>query len=177
MKTLLQIRAQGKRKICSRSFDLFFLHLNLQFSQVWFWKRNWGFFRYFKFICSTLGCLLGVNLTLLSVVLDGEMGEICSSLFSRAVLSKRKVRSTFFYGSPEKSAGASVLACNIYHIGGTVAVPHKYRLTQTGKKKREKLNYNSFLFIWIEKQIILNIQLLFPSFSQYSIFCLYLLLS
>ncbi|XP_008423278.1 1-phosphatidylinositol 4,5-bisphosphate phosphodiesterase eta-1 isoform X1 [Poecilia reticulata] len=59
------------------------------------------------------------------------MGEICSSLFSRAVLSKRKVRSTFFYGSVEKSSGASLLACNIYHIGGTVAVPHKCRLSQT----------------------------------------------
>ncbi|XP_054901323.1 1-phosphatidylinositol 4,5-bisphosphate phosphodiesterase eta-1 isoform X7 [Poeciliopsis prolifica] len=59
------------------------------------------------------------------------MGEICSSLFSRAVLSKRKVRSTFFYGSVEKSSGASLLACNIYHIGGTVAVPLKCRLSQT----------------------------------------------
>lgn len=69
----------------------------------------------------------------LSVVPEEKMGEICSSFFSRAVLSKRKVRSTLFYGSFEKSSGASLLACNIYRIGGTVAVPHKCRLTQSGK--------------------------------------------
>lgn len=64
-----------------------------------------------------------------------EMEEICS-LFGPTSLSAHKVQSTFIHGSAEKSAAltvASLLARHIYHIGGTVAVPQKCRLTQTGK--------------------------------------------
>ncbi|KAM4567089.1 1-phosphatidylinositol 4,5-bisphosphate phosphodiesterase eta-1 isoform 1-T1 [Odontesthes bonariensis] len=59
------------------------------------------------------------------------MGEICSSLFGPAALTYHQVRSTFIYGSGENWDGATLLACNIYHIGGTLAVPQKFRLTQT----------------------------------------------
>lgn len=64
------------------------------------------------------------------------MEEICSSLFGPTALSAHKVRSTFIYGPAEKTAAltvATLLAHNIYHIGGTLAVPHKCRLTLTGK--------------------------------------------
>lgn len=37
-------------------------------------------------------------------------------------------------GSVEKSAGPSLLARNIYHIGGVVAVPQKCRFTLSGKE-------------------------------------------
>ncbi|XP_034723097.1 1-phosphatidylinositol 4,5-bisphosphate phosphodiesterase eta-1 isoform X2 [Etheostoma cragini] len=58
------------------------------------------------------------------------MGEIN---FDPKTSSAPKVRSAFFYGSAEKSAVltvATLLARNVYHIGGTVAVPQKCRLTQ-----------------------------------------------
>ncbi|KAM7399194.1 hypothetical protein PAMP_018480 [Pampus punctatissimus] len=61
------------------------------------------------------------------------MEEICSSVFGPTALSAHKVRSTFVYGPAEKSAVltvANLLARNVYHIGGTVAVPQKCRLTQ-----------------------------------------------
>lgn len=64
------------------------------------------------------------------------MEEICSSLFGPTALSAHKERSTFIYGPSEKSAVltvATLLARNVYHIGGTVAVPQKCRLTQIGK--------------------------------------------
>ncbi|XP_035478412.1 1-phosphatidylinositol 4,5-bisphosphate phosphodiesterase eta-1 isoform X3 [Scophthalmus maximus] len=60
------------------------------------------------------------------------MEEICTSLF-RPALSAHKVRSTFIRGPAEKYAVltvATVLARNVYHIGGSVAVPQKCRLTQ-----------------------------------------------
>lgn len=63
-----------------------------------------------------------------------KMEEI--SLFGPTGLSAHKVRSTFIYGPAEKSAVltvATLLARNVYHIGGTVAVPQKCRLTQIGK--------------------------------------------
>lgn len=62
------------------------------------------------------------------------MGEICCSVFGPTALSTHKVRSTFIYLSAEKPAGATILARNIFHIGGTVAVPQKCRLTQIGKE-------------------------------------------
>lgn len=65
-----------------------------------------------------------------------EMEEISSSLFGPTALSAHKVRSTFIYGPAEKSAVltvATLLARNVYHIGGTLAVPQKCRHTQYGK--------------------------------------------
>lgn len=56
--------------------------------------------------------------------------------FGPTALSAHKVRSTFIYGPAEKSAVltvATLLARNVYHIGGTLAVPQKCRLTQIGK--------------------------------------------
>lgn len=50
--------------------------------------------------------------------------------------SAHKVRSTFIHGPAEKSAVitvATLLARNVFHIGGTLAVPQKCRLTQIGK--------------------------------------------
>ncbi|XP_074498392.1 1-phosphatidylinositol 4,5-bisphosphate phosphodiesterase eta-1 isoform X8 [Sebastes fasciatus] len=47
--------------------------------------------------------------------------------------SAHKVRSTFIHGPAEKSAVitvATLLARNVFHIGGTLAVPQKCRLTQ-----------------------------------------------
>lgn len=64
------------------------------------------------------------------------MEEICSSRFGPTALSAHKVRSNLIYGPAEKSAVLTVamlLARNVYHIGGTVAVPQKCRLTQIGK--------------------------------------------
>lgn len=64
------------------------------------------------------------------------MEEICLSLFGPAALSSHKGRSNFIYGPAEKSAVltvATLLARNVIHIGGTVAVPQKCRLTQIGK--------------------------------------------
>ncbi|KAK2912384.1 hypothetical protein Q8A73_006497 [Channa argus] len=61
------------------------------------------------------------------------MEEICSSLFGPGALSAHKVRSAFINASAEKSAVSTVaalLARNVYHIGGTVAVPQKCRITQ-----------------------------------------------
>lgn len=63
------------------------------------------------------------------------MEEMFPSLFDPTALSARKVRSNFIYG-PEKSAVvtvATLLARNVYHVGGTVAVPQKCRLSQIGK--------------------------------------------
>ncbi|XP_070826690.1 1-phosphatidylinositol 4,5-bisphosphate phosphodiesterase eta-1 isoform X1 [Chaetodon trifascialis] len=60
------------------------------------------------------------------------MEEMFPSLFDPKALSARKVRSNFIYG-PEKSAVvtvATLLARNVYHVGGTVAVPQKCRLSQ-----------------------------------------------
>ncbi|XP_034459768.1 1-phosphatidylinositol 4,5-bisphosphate phosphodiesterase eta-1 isoform X2 [Hippoglossus hippoglossus] len=61
------------------------------------------------------------------------MEEICSSLFGPAALSAHKVRTTFIAGPAEKYTVltvATLLARNVFHIGGTVAVPQKCRLTQ-----------------------------------------------
>ncbi|XP_020563868.1 1-phosphatidylinositol 4,5-bisphosphate phosphodiesterase eta-1 isoform X6 [Oryzias latipes] len=58
------------------------------------------------------------------------MGEICSSFVGPSALSAHKVRSGFFYVSTEKPTGTTLLARNIYFIGGTVAVPQKCRLAQ-----------------------------------------------
>lgn len=65
-----------------------------------------------------------------------KMEEICSSLFGPTTLSVNKMRSPFICGQAKKSAVltvATLLARNVYHIGGTVAVPQKCRLTQIGK--------------------------------------------
>lgn len=65
-----------------------------------------------------------------------KMEEICSSVLGPTALSAPKVRSNVVYGPAEKPAvltGATLLARNVYHIGGTVAVPQKCRLTQIGK--------------------------------------------
>lgn len=59
------------------------------------------------------------------------MEQIYSSVFGPTALSTHKVRPTFIYGPAEKSAVltvATLLARNVYHIGGTVAVPQKCRL-------------------------------------------------
>lgn len=64
------------------------------------------------------------------------MEEICSSLFGPGAISAHKVRSVFINGPAERSAVltvAALLARNVYHIGGTVAVPQKCRITQPGK--------------------------------------------
>lgn len=64
------------------------------------------------------------------------MEEICASIFGPASLSSRRERSNFICGPAEKSAVltvATLLARNVFHIGGTVAVPQKCRLTQIGK--------------------------------------------
>lgn len=65
-----------------------------------------------------------------------KMEEICSSLFGPTAIADHKVRPNFINGSDENSAVLTVamlLARNVFHIGGTVAVPQKGRLTQTGK--------------------------------------------
>lgn len=63
------------------------------------------------------------------------MEETCP-LFGPVPLSSRKVRGNFIYSPGEKSAAltvATLLARNVFDIGGTVAVPQKCRLTQIGK--------------------------------------------
>ncbi|XP_031729338.1 1-phosphatidylinositol 4,5-bisphosphate phosphodiesterase eta-1 isoform X2 [Anarrhichthys ocellatus] len=53
--------------------------------------------------------------------------------FGPTALPANKVRSAFIYGPAEKSSAlrvATLLARNVYHISGTVAVPQKCRLTQ-----------------------------------------------
>lgn len=65
----------------------------------------------------------------------GEMEETCS-LFSAGPLCSRKVRGNLFYSPGEKSAVLTVttlLACNVFDVGGTVAVPQKCRVTQIGE--------------------------------------------
>lgn len=64
-----------------------------------------------------------------------EMEETCP-LFGAVSLSSRKARGNFFYSPGEKSTVLTVttlLACNVFDVGGTVAVPQKCRLTQIGK--------------------------------------------
>lgn len=61
------------------------------------------------------------------------MEERSSSLFGPTA---HKVQSNFIYAPAEKSAVLTVamlLARNVYHVSGTVAVPQKCRLSQTGK--------------------------------------------
>lgn len=61
-----------------------------------------------------------------------KMEEIC---YDPNATSAQKVRS-FIYAPAEKSAVltvATLLARNVYHIGGTLAVPQKCRLIQIGK--------------------------------------------
>lgn len=65
------------------------------------------------------------------------MEETCP-LFDALPLSSRsrKVRGNFFYSPGEKSTVLTVttlLAYNVFDVGGTVAVPQKCRLTQIGK--------------------------------------------
>lgn len=58
------------------------------------------------------------------------------SLFGPVPLSSHKVRGNFMYSPREKSAVltvATLLARTVFDVGGTVAVPHKCRLTQIGK--------------------------------------------
>lgn len=65
-----------------------------------------------------------------------KMEEICTSVFGSPALSSHKVRSNLIYGPAEKSAVltvATLLARNVFDIGGTLAVPQKCRLTQIGK--------------------------------------------
>lgn len=72
----------------------------------------------------------------LLIYVRGKMEEICASIFGPAALSSHRVRSNFISGPAEKSAVLTVamlLARNVFHIGGTVAVPLKCRLTQIGK--------------------------------------------
>lgn len=65
-----------------------------------------------------------------------QMEEICSSLFGPRALSDHTGQSTFIHGPAGKSTGLTIgtlLARNVYHIGGTLVVPKKCRLTQIGK--------------------------------------------
>lgn len=77
------------------------------------------------------------------------MDEICSSQFGPIGLSSQKVRSPFIDGPAEKSAVltvATLLARNVYHIGGTLAVPQKCRLTLIGKLM------SVYVFVWLYRQ-------------------------
>lgn len=96
------------------------------------------------FLCLATGgslcCELGLNWGGLQLAPDcfvkKKMEEICSSLFGPGPISAHKVRSAFIDGPAERSAVltvAALLARNVYHIGGTVAVPQKCRITQPGK--------------------------------------------
>lgn len=61
------------------------------------------------------------------------MEEICSSLCG--ALSSQ-VQANFIYDPAEKSTVLTVAthrARNVFHIGGTVAIPQKCRLTQIGE--------------------------------------------
>lgn len=63
------------------------------------------------------------------------MEETCS-LFGPVPLSSHKVRGNFIYSPGGKSAVltvATLLARSVFDVSGTVAVPHKCRLTQIGK--------------------------------------------
>lgn len=65
----------------------------------------------------------------------GEMEETCL-IFGAVPLSSRKVRSNFSYSPGEKSAVltvATLLARNVFDVGGTVVVPQKCRLMQIGE--------------------------------------------
>lgn len=69
-------------------------------------------------------------------ILTDVLGKMEETLFGAVPLSSRKVRGNFFYSPGEKSAVLTVttlLACNVFDIGGTVAVPQKCRLTQIGE--------------------------------------------
>lgn len=71
-----------------------------------------------------------------SLMCKSKMEEICASIFGPTSLSSGRDRSNFICGPTEKSAVltvATLLARNVFHIGGTVAVPQKCRLTQIGK--------------------------------------------
>lgn len=86
-------------------------------------------------LCRALGPSRG-RLLLAPDFAQTEMEEICSSLFGPGAISAHKVRSAFINGPAERSAVltvAALLARNVYHIGGTVAVPQKCRITQPGK--------------------------------------------
>lgn len=64
------------------------------------------------------------------------MEEICSSLCGAGALSSHKVQTNYIYDPAEKSTVLTVatrLARNVFHIGCTVAVPQKCRLTQIGE--------------------------------------------
>lgn len=57
-------------------------------------------------------------------------------LFGAVPLPSRKARGNFIYSPGEKSAVltvATLLARNVFDVGGTVAVPQKCRLTQIRK--------------------------------------------
>lgn len=86
-------------------------------------------------LCSELGLSWG-RTPGTWLLCEKEMEEICSSLFGPGAISAHKVRSAFMNGPTERSAVltvAALLARNVYHIGGTVAVPQKCRITQPGK--------------------------------------------
>lgn len=64
------------------------------------------------------------------------MKEIYFSSFGPAAVPAHKMQSCFISGPVERSAVltvAALLARNVYHITGTVAVPQKCRITQSGK--------------------------------------------
>lgn len=63
-----------------------------------------------------------------------QLGLMGSSVFGPIASSYQKVWFTLMLGSVERSAGPSLLARNIYHIGGIVAVPQKCRFTLSGKE-------------------------------------------
>lgn len=79
-----------------------------------------------------------------------KMEEICASIFGPDSLSSHRERSNFICGPAEKSAVltvATLLARNVFHIGGTVAVPQRCRLTQIGE-----LNSVCFVFAFLSQE-------------------------
>lgn len=137
-------------------------HVRCEGNQMCFFSYSWSW------MCCTLGLSWTGGLLTGTLSSAGKMEEICTSLF-RPALSAHKVRSTFIRGPAEKYAVltvATVLARNVYHIGGSVAVPQKCRLTQIGKLTSlcvYKCSYRNAMCLTEENwQILISPPLLFP---------------
>lgn len=137
LKVLPQIRGQLKRRTSSGSFGVLAYCLecgcslpdaHLECLSSLIWEKA----RVFSYRWSQGGLPLAPDF-LFFFYFSERMEAICSSLFGPTA---HKVQSNFIYAPAEKSAVLTVamlLARNVYHVSGTMAVPQKCRLTQTGK--------------------------------------------
>lgn len=146
MNTPLEIRVQPRGRRTAGGLIPLLLFGEWRFTKVIHDLLNMMWEKVFRFYSFLLEVFAADWEFLLAFDLVAEaMGEICSSFVGPSALSAHKVRSGFFYVSTEKPTGTTLLARNIYFIGGTVAVPQKCRLAQIGKTG---FIWSFSLFLW-----------------------------